>query len=363
MSKKKIGRNDPCPCGSGKKYKKCCLNKTQEQCYAEAILYAIDDIKKAARIKQCLHPNKNECSKKIVKAHAIQNNRILNKICQDGMVVTMDGVSHYMFQDSDVKGRGIATVFTGFCSYHDKTLFQEIEDKEFACSKKQIFLLTYRTLAWHYHKKQEQANSELIKYRKMKEKGYDLSQSEDYLDYIRALSRGLADNDEEKELFDTALLSEDYDSVNSWIWEIPYELSFAVSMMTELEHDLLGNQINDLEADNHLKQLYLNIFPANGKSYCIWSWNCKCDGVYVPFVNQFKALNATDRQNYLNNNLPRWSDSLVISPRLWNKWGVAIQEAIITHANFDILYRQFEEEDNDFSYKFMDTPWNLFDTL
>lgn len=24
--KKEIGRNDPCPCGSGKKYKKCCLN-------------------------------------------------------------------------------------------------------------------------------------------------------------------------------------------------------------------------------------------------------------------------------------------------------------------------------------------------
>jgi len=23
-SEKKVGRNDPCPCGSGKKYKKCC---------------------------------------------------------------------------------------------------------------------------------------------------------------------------------------------------------------------------------------------------------------------------------------------------------------------------------------------------
>ncbi|MEW8182720.1 MAG: SEC-C metal-binding domain-containing protein [Candidatus Thiodiazotropha endolucinida] len=21
-----VGRNDPCPCGSGKKYKKCCLH-------------------------------------------------------------------------------------------------------------------------------------------------------------------------------------------------------------------------------------------------------------------------------------------------------------------------------------------------
>ena len=23
----KVGRNDPCPCGSGKKYKNCCINK------------------------------------------------------------------------------------------------------------------------------------------------------------------------------------------------------------------------------------------------------------------------------------------------------------------------------------------------
>ncbi len=26
-SEKAVGRNEPCPCGSGKKYKKCCLNK------------------------------------------------------------------------------------------------------------------------------------------------------------------------------------------------------------------------------------------------------------------------------------------------------------------------------------------------
>ena len=27
----KVNRNDPCPCGSGKKYKKCCLKKPSEQ--------------------------------------------------------------------------------------------------------------------------------------------------------------------------------------------------------------------------------------------------------------------------------------------------------------------------------------------
>jgi preprotein translocase subunit SecA len=28
--KVKTGRNDPCPCGSGKKYKRCCISKTSE---------------------------------------------------------------------------------------------------------------------------------------------------------------------------------------------------------------------------------------------------------------------------------------------------------------------------------------------
>jgi len=42
-SKKRISRNDPCPCGSGKKYKKCCLNKAHssgptQQMYTDAMV-------------------------------------------------------------------------------------------------------------------------------------------------------------------------------------------------------------------------------------------------------------------------------------------------------------------------------------
>jgi hypothetical protein len=29
-----LGRNDPCPCGSGKKYKQCCLAKDEEKARA-----------------------------------------------------------------------------------------------------------------------------------------------------------------------------------------------------------------------------------------------------------------------------------------------------------------------------------------
>ena len=27
LKKEKVGRNNPCPCNSGKKFKKCCINK------------------------------------------------------------------------------------------------------------------------------------------------------------------------------------------------------------------------------------------------------------------------------------------------------------------------------------------------
>ncbi len=42
---KKIGRNDPCPCGSGKKYKHCCLNAKKEP---------IDLIESAKERQECL---------------------------------------------------------------------------------------------------------------------------------------------------------------------------------------------------------------------------------------------------------------------------------------------------------------------
>jgi hypothetical protein len=32
----KIGRNDPCSCGSGKKFKKCCESKTQKRSIGSA---------------------------------------------------------------------------------------------------------------------------------------------------------------------------------------------------------------------------------------------------------------------------------------------------------------------------------------
>ena len=36
-----IGRNAPCPCGSGKKYKRCCLLKSEKTSWTSKILMSV----------------------------------------------------------------------------------------------------------------------------------------------------------------------------------------------------------------------------------------------------------------------------------------------------------------------------------
>jgi len=43
---KKLGRNEPCPCGSRKKYKHCCWNKSFEWVVDEK-----GNVKKQAKVK------------------------------------------------------------------------------------------------------------------------------------------------------------------------------------------------------------------------------------------------------------------------------------------------------------------------
>jgi len=356
---KKIGRNESCPCSSGKKYKDCCINKSKQEVYFYAINESTNNLKNDSRRKECMHPDNSKCRGKIIKAHAIQNNRILKKLSTDGMLVTMDGTEFLIFQTSDLKGRKIATTFSGFCQYHDKSTFQDIEDKEFESSNKQIFIFTYRTMAWHYHKKLEQLNAHNIMIHRMQKFGYNFDEDSEVLMLSRSFNLGAQDNECEKDEFDAILLSQNYEEVSHSMWVLPYEVEFTVSMMHELDYDLLGNQINDLLEDDIVKKIYLNIFPDNGKTYLIWSWLNKWDSFYVPFSKQFENLTTEDKKNYLNNMLPRWSDSIVLSPRLWNMWGTEVQDSFISHANFEVLYSTLEDEMNDHAFRYMDTPWDL----
>ncbi|MCH9614163.1 MAG: hypothetical protein SP1CHLAM54_11770 [Chlamydiia bacterium] len=48
----KVGRNDPCPCGSGKKYKKCCEKKSYLQRKTATVLTSSKTADKVAKAAQ-----------------------------------------------------------------------------------------------------------------------------------------------------------------------------------------------------------------------------------------------------------------------------------------------------------------------
>lgn len=52
----KVGRNDPCPCGSGKKFKKCCEAKVSRRSIGSAQLISGGDSKMSSFFKSRVTP-------------------------------------------------------------------------------------------------------------------------------------------------------------------------------------------------------------------------------------------------------------------------------------------------------------------
>ena len=110
----RIGRNEPCPCGSGKKYKKCCLGKADDVYYSNPLnlLETYKKVRKESRIKRCLHPKSDECSEKIIGAHSIQNNKIIKRLSSNG-IAHEDAIRELVKREQERDLHNMADYFDG----------------------------------------------------------------------------------------------------------------------------------------------------------------------------------------------------------------------------------------------------------
>lgn len=318
----KIGRNDLCPCGSGKKFKKCCIdkiNKADDEEFTDPRLFLknYNKLRKDSQIKQCLHPDKSTCSEKIIKAHSIQNNKILKAVSSNGLVYMPRPKGDNPFAVITPYGRKEATVFTGFCGHHDKIVFQPIEDNLFNKSIEHVFLYTYRCFAVEYHKKQE-----------VSKMGQNLFAKKPSLLYMQkeenpfgGINMAINDLDPVKEQFDEALKNKKYDILSSIVWEFDQSVKFAGTGFEVLAKDLKGNNLQDLfNMDILAKHVFVMVFPEENKTYCIISWLKENDQLFSGYYEQLNQLNMQERKNYINNLLPMISENIVINPEAWEKW-------------------------------------------
>ena len=154
----KVGRNDRCPCGSGRKYKKCCLILTDK---GPRIGNALQAIRRASSHEECSAPVRwhNKCSSTIVDAHTIPE-RSLRTIARRGHVLGYRPQAVFSNNGTiPLTAIGVrkASTFRGFCGRHDHKIFRDVETEEFKGTKREAFLLAYRALARERHLKKTQA--------------------------------------------------------------------------------------------------------------------------------------------------------------------------------------------------------------
>ncbi len=315
-------RNKPCPCGSGKKYKDCCYERQSSFSDLESGK-TVKDLFKESKAKKCYFSHDRKCSAKVIKAHSIQNNRILREISEKGYVV-MYGFDFREFNPLGPgiqmmeKGRKIATTFTGFCSHHDQTIFTEIDNKNYAIgNKKQDFLFAFRGLCFELYKK------ETVKsvFEAAEEKKF--IKDKDFVDaFLMGTNKAIKDLKYYFELFKKGIKSNDYDILETAIITLKGEYLLAVNSLFGLEYDLEGNMVNDLsDLNKRLRVVFLNIFPQNGNTFIILSWLKEDVNNFSDFKKQILSLKKENKKiNLLNNIIFNYTENLTLGPKLWNKF-------------------------------------------
>lgn len=322
MTELKIGRNDPCPCKSGKKYKKCHGSMQEKNDNTDPnipVQSIIERGVKAGYIKQCIHPDQSKCSGNIIKAHSIQNNRILNKIGRNGEVYMVKSAMtrHSFRMKFKLIGRKVATTFTGFCGFHDKVLFQPVEDIDYVGSEQQNFLFAYRVFSFEYHKKMEAQNAS----KKRLDDKPSLIKNDRYMAHLEGYDLGIRDNIRHKKLFDQALLNQDYGIVETVSFNLEGAARFAVCSGFFLEYDLKGKRVNQLaDLENRMKLLMVNVFPQNYRTIVLFSWLKEDSDTYSEFREQLLSLNSEQKIQLLNNLIPAYCENVAYNPDYIDSW-------------------------------------------
>lgn len=252
LERKKIGRNDPCWCGSGKKFKKCHLNRGREKPLPLGGIH--DALRRNSKLRTCLHPaaGPKVCDRTIA-AHTIQRSRVLRRLIDSSQHVLTFHPRYGGGESSSGPyrvGWRRASTITGFCARHDQETFGPLEAGEFFVSHEQCFLLGYRALCHElFTKMQIRANhpTRQALLDRGKTLGDQIATQEIIGTFQLAVDEGLEDLGRLKEAFDPGILSNDPSVCDAVAVEFVGALSLATTANLTPDIDFEGRRLQDLE--------------------------------------------------------------------------------------------------------------------
>ena len=275
----KIGRNDPCPCGSGVKYKRCHLNREQQPEISEGEVRGL--VSKHRITSKCFHSSVDagSCAGKIIEAHTVSKSGSLRKIARNGKVYHFKSDVNALFDNGGKLalrevGVGQASTFPGFCAHHDKQLFAPIEDQLFESSNRNTALLGYRAVAKEIYAKEK--SKALVPSMRMFDRGRTVQAQaflQDTLDaYVLGMDYGLKDLYSIKEKYDYAFASQDFSKSNYLVLRFSEAPHLLFSGGIYPEYDFAGNVLQELGSDTALDGISINAIATPSGGAIIFQW-------------------------------------------------------------------------------------------
>lgn len=296
----------------------------------------ISDYKKHGNQKFCFYKDKTNCSSKIKKAHSIQKNKILTQL--EGKIKNNQLLYSLYSTEADedfnvIKlvpiGKKSASVFTGFCDYHDSTIFSPIENFDFDFTEQQKFLLTYRAFAHAFHQL-----SEIYKYY-LSDGHFVKSWPKDYLEgHIKLTEYRLWKVSKYKILIDNIMEIKNYSGIEYHIRVIKPFVPIASSTILTPMYTPKNRYLNTKTEDSYL---VLNVLPDTNRTIIMLS-NFHIDKMGKILFDELKSLNDDQFTAAISSLMIYSTENTFFSPELWNRFTPTLKQTLFDEINFCVKY-------------------------
>lgn len=309
---------------------------------------------RGCKFKDCLFPDKSNCSTNIVQAHSIQRNKILTKIAENGFVISYNALKTLFTNSLEEIGIKSASTFYGFCNYHDSFLFSSIENYDYTQSDEQNFLHAYRACAREYAMKYEAFNLSKKLIQKLPSL-YDflmkvlLAEQQASLDLVAILDKFHFELQKPNN-------SGDFNIITANVSRFLYESLIAVNSMFYILYDFEGNIINDLrDTSTTPSPTFLSVFPQNGETFVLLSCFTDEFNKFQNIYSHLASLNQESLEKFYSNLIMTHCENFFLSPNKWNSQTLAKQN------EFVLIFKQTMFNQNNKHYLSDNPPLNLFE--
>ncbi|MGB8012976.1 MAG: hypothetical protein WCF68_15290 [Terriglobales bacterium] len=278
------------------------------------------------QVAYCSHPeaSASACEGGIVRAHTLQLAGSLSTIAVSRHVYGFDALSQ---PESDGTPRyrliGVrrASTFTGFCSRHDTELFRPLEDRPFATSKEQLFLLAYRALSKEVYAKRFAVRSVPILRRG--DKGRDTLFQVGLQKYLyiheQVLRLALRDLESSWRDYQHAFLSCDYDRFSAYLVFTDKIPDFAVSGAIHPEFDFQGNAIQNLATPDRLDLVTYTVLPLCTSGLIAFVWDSGSASSCQKLAASLDSLPSAEIPDALVRFTYEYFENCYANPQWWER--------------------------------------------